>query len=195
MTISHDPCIASIINEKSISHVIRSDIPDSESLKKIATDHYEKLTSNSEQKYVTTDEGLRNFAEYGRIIECPPVIVVDERLPMEYRKRFLEKLIGYIEEDRALIIDSKSFMMPNMSIELGESNIQLFCTFRDFPENMQYCGNAMINLNDKRLRKDLELFVEYIQANGGIYSKKMSVDYLSNLLALCDGREKAEALQ
>lgn len=195
MSISNNPCIASIINEESISNVIRSDIPDSESLKKIAADHYEKLAANSEQKYVTTDEGLRKFAESGRIIECPPVIVVDERLPIEYRKRFFEKFLSFVDRGRGLIIDSKAFIIPNISIELGENNIQLFCTFRDFPENMRYCGNAIINLNDKRLRKDMELFIEYIQANGGVYSKEMSVDYLKVLLALCDGREKTKALQ
>lgn len=193
VTISNNPCIASIINDESISEVIRSDIPDAESLKRVAAEHYKKLAMNDKQKYVTTDSGLRRFAEKGRIIECPPIMVVNEALPIKYRKRFLEIFIGYIESGRAVIIDSKAFKMPEMSIELGENNIQVFCTFRDFPGNMQYCGNAMIILNDKRLRMDIELFIEFIQVSGGIYADTMAVDYLKTLLALCDGREGKEA--
>ncbi len=47
----------------------------------------------------------------------------------------------------------------------------------------------MIILNDKRLRMDIELFIEFIQVNAGVYSDAMAVDYLKTLLALCDGRE------
>lgn len=189
MTVSNNPCIASIINEESVSEVIRSDIPDAESIKKVAIEHYGKLASNEKQKYVTTDRGLKSFVENGKVIECPPVMLIDEKLPIKYRKKFLENLIDFAERGRVKIIDGGIFTMPDMSIELGENNIQIFCVFRDLPENLQYCGNGMIILNDKRLRKDIELFIEYLQVNREIYSEATAVDYLKSLLTLCEGRE------
>lgn len=190
LTFSNSPCISSIINEESISEVVRDDIPDADSLKKVAMEHYCKISQNQEQKYVTSDRGLRSFAESGKIIECPAIILKDEKLPMKYRIKFLENLIKFAKEGRLKLIDTELFTMPDMSIELGENNIQVFCVFRDFPQNLQYCGNEMIILNDKRLRKDIELFIEYLQVSREIYTDETAIDYLESLVTLCKGREE-----
>lgn len=190
LAFSSNPCISSIINEESISEVVRDDIPDADSLKKVAIEHYGKLSQNQEQKYVTSDRGLRSFAESGKIIECPPIILKDEKLPMKYRIKFLENLINFAKNGRLKLVDTELFTMPDMSIELGENNIQVFCVFRDFPENLQYCGNGIILLNDKRLRKDIELFIEYLQVSREIYTDATAIDYLESLVTLCKGREE-----
>lgn len=190
LAFSSNPCISSIINEESISEVVRDDIPDADSLKKVAMEHYGKISQNQEQKYVTSDRGLRNFAESGKIIECPPIILKDEKLPMKYRIKFLENLINFAKNGRLKLVDTELFTMPDMSIELGENNIQIFCVFRDIPTNLQYCGNGIILLNDKRLRKDIELFIEYLQVSREIYTDATAIDYLESLVTLCKGREE-----
>lgn len=109
---------------------------------------------------------------------------------MKYRIKFLENLINFAKEGRLKLIDTELFTMPDMSIELGENNIQVFCVFRDFSENLQYCGNGMIILNDKRLRKDIELFIEYLQVSREIYTDATAIDYLESLVTLCKGRKE-----
>ena len=48
----------------------------------------------------------------------------------------------------------------------------------------------MIILNDKRLRKDIELFIEYLQVSREIYTDETAIDYLESLVTLCKGREE-----
>lgn len=186
MSISKNPCISSIINEESLNEVIRDDIPGIESIKKISAEHYSKLAKNYKQKHVVTDNGLRNFVETGKIIECPAVILKKEQLPLKYRKQYIQLMLDYIKDERLLIIDSKVFQLPNISLELCDSNIQIYCVFQDIPQNQQYCGNGIIILNDKRLKKDIELFVEYLQVTRGIYLQNVAEEYLRSILLLCD---------
>ena len=165
---------------------IRDDIPGIESIKKISAEHYSKLAKNYKQKHVVTDNGLRNFVETGKIIECPAAILKKEQLPLKYRKQYIQLMLDYIKDERLLIIDSKVFQLPNISLELCDSNIQIYCVFQDIPQNQQYCGNGIIILNDKRLKKDIELFVEYLQVTRGIYLQNVAEEYLRSILLLCD---------
>ena len=114
------------------------------------------------------------------------VFLKNEHLPVKYRKQYLELMIDFVKDDRLLIIDSKVFKTPNISLELCDSNIQIYCVFQDIPENQQYCGNGIIILNDKRLKKDIELFIEYLQVTRGIYLKNVAEEYLRSILLLCD---------
>ena len=186
MSFSRNPCIASIINQESLDEVMRDDIPGMESIKKIGAKHYAQLAKNFEQRHVVSDAGLREFVETGKIIECPAVFLKNEHLPLKYRKQYLELMIDFVKDDRLLIIDSKVFKTPNISLELCDSNIQIYCVFQDIPENQQYCGNGIIILNDKRLKKDIELFIEYLQVTRGIYLKNVAEEYLRSILLLCD---------
>lgn len=186
MSFSKNPCIASIINQESLDEVMRDDIPGMESIKKIGAKHYARLAKNYEEKHVVSDAGLRDFVETGKIIECPAIFLKNENLPLKYRKQYVQLMLDFVKEDRLLIIDSKIFQTPNISLELCDSNIQIYCVFHDIPQNQQYCGNGIIILNDKRLKKDIELFVEYLQVTQGIYLKNIAEEYLSSILLLCE---------
>lgn len=189
MSISNMPCIASIICESSIADFVRDDFPSAQSIKKIGADHYMRLSENDNQKHVTSDYGLRCLIETGRIVECPPALIKNESLPIKYRKEYIKNMLKFIDDERFLIFDSKVFKMPTIAIELDDSNVQLFCVFKDIPENMQYYGNAIILLNDKRLKNDIEQFIEYLKAIRGIYEKEAAREYLNSMLIMCDDAE------
>lgn len=186
MSISKNPCIAAIINQECLNEVIRDDIPGIESIKSIGAEHYARLAKNYKQKHVVTDSGLRDFVETGKIIECPSVFLKKESLLLKYRKQYIELMLDYIKDERFMIIDSKVFQLPDISMELCDSNIQIYCVFKDMPQNQQYCGNGIIILNDKRLKKDIELFIEYLQVTRGIYLENVAKDYLNSILILCE---------
>lgn len=186
MTISSQPCIAPIITSEAMDELLRDDIPGIGGIKKVCMNRYNKLAKVHDHKHIVTDMGLRNFIETGEIIECPSVLLKTERLPLKYRKQYIQLMLENVNNERLLIIDSRTFPFPDVNIELYKNHIQIFCIFQNIPKNQQYAGNGIIILNDKRLKKDIELFIEYLQVTCGIYLKNVAEEYLRSILLLCD---------
>lgn len=179
------PCLSPIADKDFIYSIIRKDVPNIDFLAQIAIEHYNGGINTTEEKFILSASGLREFAETGKVKEIPAMFITEA--PKAERIRYFNHLSEIIDKGKLYILDDSSFKLPKTFIMDFFTNIfQIDGEFCNVPDELKHFGNFLINISDKSIQKDFFDFVEYMRDNNCFYPVNAAKSFLNSLIVYCE---------
>lgn len=175
------PCLAPIADSEFINAVTRYDLTNRDAFVKMAVDHYSNALGIEQEKFILSGNGLKSFAETGRIHEVSGCFI--HGAPIKQRIRYFKKLMELNSAGRLKILNDKQFDLPDSCpMEVLEKTIRIFGEFKNVPEEMKCVSNFIIHINDGQLLEDIHDFCNYMYFTKDFYTEKGAESFLKSLI-------------
>lgn len=178
--ISYFPCLGGFADYDFMYNIAKKELPDRETLAKIAYKYYSDIFSSSRFFIITSCAGIKRFAETGHVQEIPPLLVNTAEKPD--RIRLLKELIVAAKNDRLYLANDELFALsPGFSISI-QSNGLVFCG-NDYKNDRFFEAEKFIAcIDNQNMVKSLHSLCEYLIGAEKVHSKEFAVRFIEELL-------------
>lgn len=181
VSISSYPCLAQFVDYGTMKSAVRPELPNKDMLVELAYSHYSSIYSAMQQIDITTEIGIKRFAETGNFSEISGDFI--NCVDVEYRIKVLEKVSEAIENDIFFLLDKKKITIPAGFMIEKYANKTIFYLTDEEKESFTLYDKFYAEFEDMSFVKAVSLAADYLIKSRKVCTKEYSVQFVNNLIA------------
>ncbi len=181
ISISSYPCLAQFVDHETMKSAVRPELPNKDMLVELAYSHYSSIYSAMQQIDITTEIGIKRFAETGNFSEISGDFI--NCVDVEYRIKVLEKVSEAIENDIFFLLDKKKITIPAGFMIEKYANKTIFYLTDEEKESFTLYDKFYAEFEDMSFVKAVSLAADYLIKSRKVCTKEYSVQFVNNLIA------------
>lgn len=184
ISLSSYPCLAPYVDYETMKSAVRPDLSNKDALVEIAYSHYSSIYKRITPVIVSTEYGVKKFAETGNFCEISSDLI--NTVDIKHRIRVLRKVVDAISNNRFYLVDKNKFTIPQWLEIEKYANKLTFGFSNSGKKNFHIYENFYAEFMDSSFVHDFKLAMEYMIQSRMVCDKAYSVQFINNLIAGLD---------